>query len=57
MKSINKLMRVGLLDWGLEFSFQISYLWGILRDLAQFAQDKKSEKRPRRSVTFSDVAG
>ena len=30
---------------------------GVLRDLVLFVQPKKREKLPRRSVTFSKVAG
>ena len=31
--------------------------WGALRDLAPYAQFKKREKHPSRSVAFSKVAG
>ena len=43
------------------FSFGEKYLelnnWDALRDLVPFAQFKKSENHPWRSVTFSKVAG
>ena len=35
----------------------VSSICGALRDLVPFAQFKKREKRPWRSVTFSKVAG
>ena len=34
-----------------------SYMCDALRDLVPFAQCKKHEKHPRRSVTFGKVAG
>ena len=34
------------------YPFTTSYFWGALRDLAPFAQFKKREKHPWRSVNF-----
>ena len=37
--------------------FAYSLICGALRDLVRFAQFKKREKHPWRSITFSKVAG
>ena len=38
-------------------AFTLFQKWDALRDLVPFAQIKKREKHPWRSVTFSKVAG
>ena len=47
------------LDSSSEFTaykkYSIAYVFDALRDLVPFAQFKKREKHPRRSVTFSKV--
>ena len=39
------------------FPWMLKYICVAFRDLVPFAQFKKREKRPWRSVTFSKVAG
>ena len=56
LKNMEKFLGSALLLVKLQAPNHTKFLRGTLRDLVQFVQFSKLEKRPWRSVTFSKVA-
>ena len=56
LKNMEKFLGSALLLVKLQAPNHTKFLRGALRDLVQFVQFSKLEKRPWRSVTFSKVA-